>query len=961
MFTHTRITAPTAGTPARRTRGRAARLAAGLLVAALGVATLTIPSVASAATYDATGVSLKFTQANRSAISPVGATGRTPGDVMKYANVATLGGIPIDAVFTTVSLEGGATLTAFDEGSAVATPPPGSTQSLDDLFMPNMDGVGNPSIVTFDLSFYEGGTYTGAGTGIPVTLRNVKINSYDIDAGGSALQFNDFRGFQTYLTYTQDSTHGLDVLTPGSGMVRFQAKSTPMATATTGSYSWARLQVNYDRVTTLRFKLGATGTAPAYYALDFSAGGTWTTNGTTPVTPTLGTNPANSAPTTADVQVIVSRDEATTLRTEDFPFSDADDNAFAALVVATLPNPADGVLEYYSGGTWTPVTAGQSILTSDLDLGKLRLVAHTANSDFTFRVNDGLVDSAPAEFDVVIAADGVQSIDFPTPETVLGTSSQTIPSNATTTSGLTPTLTSQTPGVCTISGLDIVTAALPSGVNTTICVITATQDGDADFGRAEPVTVQFSVSRLTPQSITFAQPASRELADGSFASGASASSGLTVTLTSLTTDVCTVSGGTITPVALGWCSIRATQAGDGTHAPASPVTRTFEVIKTPQTITFTDPGDDEIRNGTRDLDVSSDGLPPTLTSNTPAVCTVSGTTVTYHGVGECEIVATQAGDGTHAAADPVTRSWQVTKTAQTITFPHPGADEITNGSRDLTVSTDATGLEPTLTSSTPAVCDVTGVTVSYLGAGTCTIVASQTGDDLYEAAADVSRSFLVAKTAQVITFDPLPTRTIEESPIELEATTTAVGLEPVFSSATPAVCTVSGTTLTLVGYGTCQVTASQAGDDSYEAATPVTRTFQVFEVVTRSLPEGQAGEPFETQLEVEGAMGSGTWAAESDLPDGLALDASTGILAGVPTETFDDMVDFSYSEDGATQLVTLGLRLSADAATAGPGDSLANTGREITVPLFAALGLLLAGVIAVVASRRRRILGRHRA
>lgn len=961
MFTNTRIAAPTAGDPARRLRARAARLLAGLAVAAFGAAALVIPSAAAASTYDATSYPLKFTQANRSAVSPAGATGTQAGDVMKYAGVTTIGGITIDAIVTTVGFTGGATLSKFDEGSAVSSVPPGSSQTVDDLFQPNMSGSGNPSAVTFEFSFYEGGTYTGAGTGIPVTLRNVKLNSYDIDANGSAWQFNDFRGFQTYLTYPLDASRGLDVTVQPGGFARFMARSSTMSDATSGAYSWGRVQVNYDRVTTLGARLGATGSGAAYYALDFSAGGIWTTDGTNPVTPTQGTNPANSAPTTADVNIIVTRDEPTIIRTEDIPFSDADDNAFASLVIATLPNPADGVLEYYSGVAWTAVTAGQSILTSDLDLGKLRLVAHTVDSDFTFRVNDGLVDSSAANFDVSIVADGTQSIDFPVPDTVLGTSSHTIPSNATTTSGLTPTLTSETPGVCTVSGLDIVTAALPAGVNTAICVITATQAGDADYGRAEPVTVQFSVSRLASQSITFAQPADRELAAGGFASGASASSGLTVVLTSLTTDVCSVSGGTITPTALGWCSVRATQAGNGTYAPASPVTRTFEVTKTPQSITFADPGDDEIRNGTRDLDVSSDGLTPTLTSNTPSVCTVSGTTVTYHGVGTCEIVATQAGDATHAAADPVTRSWQVSKTAQTITFPHPGADEVTSGSRDLVVSTDATGLEPTLTSSTPSVCEVTGVTVTYLGVGTCTIVASQAGDDLYEAALDVSRSFLVTKTAQVITFDPLPTRTIEESPIELEATTTATGLEPVFSSATPDVCTVSGTTLTLVGYGACQVTASQPGDDSFEAATPVTRTFQVFEVVTRSLPDGHAGEPFVTQLEVEGAAGGGTWTAESALPGGLALDASTGILSGVPTETFDGMVDFSYTEDGATQLVTLALRLSADAASAGPGGTLAFTGREITVPLVAALGLLLAGVIAVVASRRRRILGRHRA
>jgi RHS repeat-associated protein len=48
-----------------------------------------------------------------------------------------------------------------------------------------------------------------------------------------------------------------------------------------------------------------------------------------------------------------------------------------------------------------------------------------------------------------------------------------------------------------------------------------------------------------------------------------------------------------------------------------------------------------------------------------------------------------------------------------------------------------------------------------------------------------------------------------------------------FASSTPAVCTVSGATATLVAAGNCTLTASQAGDSNYNAATSVPRTFTV--------------------------------------------------------------------------------------------------------------------------------------
>jgi hypothetical protein len=59
---------------------------------------------------------------------------------------------------------------------------------------------------------------------------------------------------------------------------------------------------------------------------------------------------------------------------------------------------------------------------------------------------------------------------------------------------------------------------------------------------------------------------------------ASASSGLAVSFSSLTTSVCTVSGATATMVQAGMCSIQATQAGNASYAAATPVTQSFTVI-----------------------------------------------------------------------------------------------------------------------------------------------------------------------------------------------------------------------------------------------------------------------------------------------------------------------------------------------------------------------------------------------
>ena len=59
---------------------------------------------------------------------------------------------------------------------------------------------------------------------------------------------------------------------------------------------------------------------------------------------------------------------------------------------------------------------------------------------------------------------------------------------------------------------------------------------------------------------------------------------------------------------------------------------------------------------------ASSGLTVGINSQTPSVCTISGSIVTLVWVGTCTIQATQSGNTNWASAAPVTRSFQVTGT-----------------------------------------------------------------------------------------------------------------------------------------------------------------------------------------------------------------------------------------------------------------------------------------------------------
>ena len=130
---------------------------------------------------------------------------------------------------------------------------------------------------------------------------------------------------------------------------------------------------------------------------------------------------------------------------------------------------------------------------------------------------------------------------------------------------------------------------------------------------------------------------------------------------------------------------------------------------------------------------ASSGLPVSFSSGTPAVCSVSGATVTTLTPGTCSITATQGGSTTYAAARE-TRSLavQAGHRAQWISFGIPPAARV--GQPVVLTASASSGLPVSFWSGTPAVCSVSGATVTTLTPGTCSIAATQGGSTLYAAA-----------------------------------------------------------------------------------------------------------------------------------------------------------------------------------------------------------------------------------
>jgi hypothetical protein len=111
------------------------------------------------------------------------------------------------------------------------------------------------------------------------------------------------------------------------------------------------------------------------------------------------------------------------------------------------------------------------------------------------------------------------------------------------------------------------------------------------------------------------------------------------------------------------------------------------------------------------------------------------------------------------------------------------------------------------------------------------------------------------------------------------------GLTVTFTSNNISVCTVSGVNITIVGAGTCSITASQAGNASYAPAASITQTFLVTATVSLAITKTHTGKFIQATTGVytiavsngaSASASSGTITVAEMLPAGLTLASMTG-------------------------------------------------------------------------------------
>ena len=472
------------------------------------------------------------------------------------------------------------------------------------------------------------------------------------------------------------------------------------------------------------------------------------------------------------------------------------------------------------------------------------------------------------------------------------------------------------------------------------CDVSLTAAGSAIYAPATSATASVATANAS-QTISFTAPESPSSAVTATLS-ATAAAGFTVTFSASPSSVCSVSGNTVTYLAAGSCTISADQAGGTkfgpggvgsvTYGPAATVSWTVDVTAEPQVISLANlPTGLSVADGSFTISVSvSSGLTATVVSDTTAVCTISGSTVTIRTAGTCTLTASRAGATVaqvrYAAAPDVTKSTTIIKADQVAPTITVAAGPYTAGTtKSATVAGGTAAGTRSWTLSGACSTDTTSassVTITLNTAGACVISVSYAGTDDYN-------SVTTSKTITVIAANQTISFTAPTSPVNIGTSadlsaTASSGLIVTFSTSTTSICSISDATVSYNAAGTCSITAAQAGNTVYGAATNVTRSVTVNASAQTISASGDA-----TWVGDDGVLGS-TATLTATASSGLAVSAESTTASvctissdGSPwTVTFVGLGDCSVTftraggvNAGTTYLAATPLTLTSTVAT----------------------------------------------
>ncbi len=407
----------------------------------------------------------------------------------------------------------------------------------------------------------------------------------------------------------------------------------------------------------------------------------------------------------------------------------------------------------------------------------------------------------------------------------------------------TTAVTSGTQGVATCT-----TTTLAVGTD----AITAAYSGDSSNSASTATLSGGQVVNPLSQAITFTQnaPASAVYNSSFTVAATGGASGNPVSIAG--SGACSGSGAGTANITMtsgtGTCTVTASQTGNSNYSAGSGAEST-NATPLSQSITFPTPAPPTSKIGdsfTVVADGGVSGTPVTFGVGPSSVCTITATgpdSATYKmtsSYGDCFVLANQAGNSNYAAAPQVTQIVHgvnsVVKIPPTVSFTGAPSSAPYLSSFSGLVTTENSGVPPTITTTTGGACSVIGGVVTMkTGNQTCILKASW-ATNTYYTAASLTQSIISTPRA---TTTAITSTVPQTNPLRVEVyfnvtngANTVTGSVTVTAAPSGKSCTGAATsgkcllTFTAAGEGSETLTATFAGNvnDGTSTSAPYTLT-----------------------------------------------------------------------------------------------------------------------------------------
>jgi hypothetical protein len=404
---------------------------------------------------------------------------------------------------------------------------------------------------------------------------------------------------------------------------------------------------------------------------------------------------------------------------------------------------------------------------------------------------------------------------------------------------------------CNITGGTTLNVSDASGT----CSVTATKAADTNYLAATSAGYTVSLNKAAQATLTVTAPASVTYGStGTLTSSGGSGSGA-VTYSAGASTGCNITGGTTLNVsdASGTCSVTATKATDNNYLVATSAGYTVTLNKADQA-TLSVAGPASVTYGSTGTLTSSGGSGTgavTYSAGASTGCNITGgTTLNVSDVsGTCSVTATKAADTNYNIATSAGYSVTLNK-AEQATLSVAGPASVTYGSTGTLTSSGGSGTgEVTYSAGASTGCNITGGTTLNVSdaSGTCAITATKAADTNYNIATSAGYTVTLNKAPQTISFGTLTDKNVGDPDYAPGATASST-LTVTYASSNTAVATIVSGNIHIVGVGTTDITASQAGNTNYNAAADVIQPLNV----------NSGSSTFTLTVATNGGTGSGT-------------------------------------------------------------------------------------------------------